>query len=143
MPSSVQSTVSTTRIASPPLIRGPLLITGVAGVAGLNALHWFREKYGDQITGQRPARNWPLRGPGIIGLDLEDIAATRELLVDGGYQAVVNCGGSCALKSCELDERMARRVNVESVGCLLDAMEGLPLRFIHLSIDLVYSGTRG
>lgn len=47
------------------------------------------------------------------------------------------------MKSCELDERMARRVNVESVGCLLDAMEDLPLRFIHLSIDLVYSGTRG
>jgi dTDP-4-dehydrorhamnose reductase len=138
MPSSVQSTVSATRLAAL-----PLLITGVAGVAGLNALHWFRDKYGDQVTGQRPARNWPLRGPGIIGLDLEDVAATRRLLVNGGYQAVVNCGGSCALKSCELDERMARRVNVESVGCLLDAMEDLPLRFIHLSIDLVYSGTRG
>ena len=121
----------------------PLLITGVAGVAGLNALHWFRQKYGNRVMGQRPSRNWPLRGPGIIGLDLEDVAATRKLISDQGIRSILNCGGSCALKSCELDERMARRVNVESVRCLLDAVEGMPVRLIHLSIDLVYSGKIG
>lgn len=121
----------------------PLLIAGVAGVAGLNALSWFRHRFGDQVIGQRPARNWPLRGPGIRGWDLEDISATRQLLQEQGIRAVLNCGGSCALKSCELDQQMARRVNVQTVDCLLQAMEGLPIRLVHLSIDLVYSGTRG
>ncbi|MFN9342925.1 MAG: SDR family oxidoreductase [Planctomycetota bacterium] len=121
----------------------PRLIAGIAGVAGLNALNWFRARYGDQVIGQRPARNWPLRGPGILGWDLEDVAATRQLLIDKGIRAVLNCGGSCALKSCELDAQMARRVNVQTVACLLDALEGLPIRLVHLSIDLVYSGTQG
>ncbi|MFN9750511.1 MAG: dTDP-4-dehydrorhamnose reductase, partial [Planctomycetota bacterium] len=68
----------------------PLLIAGIAGVAGLNALNWFRARYGDQVIGQRPARNWPLRGPGILGWDLEDVAATRQLLIDKGIRAVLN-----------------------------------------------------
>jgi dTDP-4-dehydrorhamnose reductase len=120
--------------------RLPLLITGVAGVAGLNALGFFRRRYGDAVVGQRPSKNWPLRGPGIVGFDLEDTAATRRYLVENQIQAVLNTGGSCALKSCELDTALAHRVNVQCVDSLLTAMDGLPIRFMHLSIDLVYSG---
>lgn len=138
----VLTRMSTSATPVPPPFGG-LLVAGVAGVAGLNALQWFRQRYGDYVSGQRPSRNWPLRGPGIVGVDLENISETRRLLEERQIGAVLNCGGSCALKSCELDEQMARRVNVESIRCLLDAMEGLPIRLVHLSIDLVYSGTRG
>lgn len=123
--------------------RLPLLITGVAGVAGLNALAFFRQRYGDACWGQRPIRNWPLNGPGILGFDLEDTAETRRQILAGGFRTILNCGGSCALKSCELDPQMAERVNVECVRSLLKALDGLPIRLLHLSIDLVYSGTRG
>ena len=123
--------------------RLPLLVTGVAGVSGFNALAFFRQRYGEQVLGQRPKKNWRLRGPGIVGLDLEDSEAIRRTIVEGGFRTVLNCGGSCALKSCELDEQMAVRVNVECVRSLLQAMHLLPIRFVHLSIDLVFSGTRG
>ena len=54
---------------SPPL---PLLITGIAGVAGYNAFHYFRRKYAGQVIGLRRANNWPLRGDGIEACDLHD-----------------------------------------------------------------------
>ena len=41
-------------LPDPPL---PLLITGVAGVAGYNALHYFRERYPGQVVGIRPCNN--------------------------------------------------------------------------------------
>ncbi len=123
--------------------RFPLLVAGVAGVAGLNALAYFRQRYGDQVIGQRPRKNWPLRGPGIVGLDLENTQATRRLLEEKRVRAILNTGGSCALKSCELDPLMAHRINVQCVDSLLQAIEGLPIRLVHLSIDLVFSGTRG
>lgn len=123
--------------------RLPLLITGVAGVAGFNAFAFFRQLYGDQVVGQRPQRNWPLSGPGIIGLDLENKSEIRSLIQSKQFKTVLNCGGSCALKGCELDPAMAERVNVAGVQSLLDAMEGTSIRFVHLSIDLVFSGTRG
>ena len=44
----------------------PLLITGVAGVAGYNALHYFRARYPGQVVAIRQADNWPLSGDGIV-----------------------------------------------------------------------------
>lgn len=121
--------------------RLPLLITGIAGVSGYNAFSYFRERYGNQVIGQRPKNNWPLSGPGIVGIDLEDESRIAELIEKNGIRTVLNCGGSCALKSCELDPVMARRVNVSGIASLLNAMKGRAIRFVHLSIDLVYSGT--
>ncbi len=123
--------------------RLPLLVTGVSGVAGLNAFAFFRERYGDQVMGQRPFKNWPLSGAGVVGVDLEDTMATRELIRAGKFKSILSCGGSCALKSCELDREMAQRVNVGSIESLLDAIDGQDIRLVHLSIDLVFSGRCG
>ncbi len=118
----------------------PVLITGVAGVAGFNAFHQFRERYGDQVIGQRTVRNWPLQVDGIVACDLTDTSSLVQLLEDNNIRTIINCGGSCALKACELDPAMAQRLNVERVKHLLDAICGTRIRLIHLSIDLVYSG---
>ncbi len=119
----------------------PVLVTGVAGVAGYNAFHYFRGLWGDQVIGQRPVNNWRLSGPGIEACNLEDRDGMRRLADKYRFRSVLSCGGSCALKSCELDPAMARRVNVIGVESLLDALEPWPQRLVHLSIDLVFSGT--
>jgi dTDP-4-dehydrorhamnose reductase len=126
-----------------PEIRLPLLITGIAGVAGYNALHYFRRRYGDQVVGLRPQRNWPLRGPGVVPCDVEDLDALKRLFDRYQFASVLNCAGSCALKSCEMDPQMAWRVNVEGLRNVLTVLEGQRNRLVHLSIDLVFSGTKG
>ena len=127
-----------------PLLRDqgrlPLLITGVAGVAGYNGFYHFRQKYGDQVLGQRPVRNWPLSDDGILGCDLEDYESLVRLIQRHRIRTIWNCGGSCALKSCELDPDMARRVNVHGIQTLLRAIRDTDIRLVHFSIDLVYSG---
>lgn len=125
-----------------PDIHLPMLITGIAGVAGYNAFAFFRQKYGDLVIGQRPTNNWPLSGPGIVGADLENEKDVRVLLATRRFKTVLNCGGSCALKGCELDPAMAERVNVQAVSSLVSNLPA-DVRFVHLSIDLVFSGTRG
>ena len=66
----------------------PLLITGVAGVAGYNALDYFAARYPGQVVGIRQADNWPLRGPHIVACDAEDrrelVRAVRPLAVSLG-----------------------------------------------------------
>ena len=118
----------------------PLLICGIAGVAGYNAFHHFREKFDQLVIGQRTVRNWPLQGEGIHGCDIENQAALNQLIDEHNIRTIFNCGGSCALKGCELDPAMAHRLNVERVQHLLDAISGTDIRLVHLSIDLVYSG---
>jgi dTDP-4-dehydrorhamnose reductase len=130
------------RLATLPDVQLPLLITGVAGVAGYNALEYFRRKYGEQVIGIRPVRNWRLQGPGIVACDAEDPDALARLFDRHAFASVLNCAGSCALKSCELDPLMAWRINVEGIRNLLHVVEASRTRLVHLSIDLVFSGTK-
>ncbi len=121
----------------------PLLITGVAGVAGYNAFHYLRRRYGRQVIGIRRKDNWPLRGEGIVPCDGDDRDQLARLFDKHQFTAVLNAEGTCKLKSCELDPRMAQRVNIQSVEAMLNVIGGTSTRLVHLSIDLVFSGTRG
>lgn len=119
----------------------PLLITGIAGVAGYNAFHYFRERFPGQVFGTRRPDNWPLSGEGIIACDAMDEAGWVKLFDEYRFRAVVNCEGSCKLKSCELDPEMAWRVNVGGARNLVRAIGRNKVRLVHFSIDLVFSGT--
>lgn len=121
----------------PPL---PMLITGIAGVPGYNALHYFRALYGDQVIGIRQPSMWPLIGEGVVACDVEDAQQVDALWEKYRFASLLNCGGSCRLKSCELDPAMAHRVNVTSTENLIRAAVRYDAQIIHLSIDLVYAG---
>jgi len=133
-----------TRAETPPTLQPPLplLITGVAGVAGYNAFHYFRERYPGQVIAIRQEDNWPLTGPGIVPCNAEDHGRLRALFDEHQFQSVLNCAGNCALRACELDTRLAWRTNVEGLINLLSIIVERDIRLVHLSIDLVFSGKR-
>ena len=118
----------------------PLLITGIAGVAGYNALAYFQGRYPGQVVGIRQEDNWPLSGPGIVPCNAEDRSALERLFDEYEFRAVLNCAGNCALKSCELDSRLAWRTNVEGMITLLSIAIERQVRLVHTSIDLVFAG---
>jgi dTDP-4-dehydrorhamnose reductase len=120
----------------------PLLITGVAGVAGYNAFHYFRARYPGQVVAIRQEDNWPLTGDGIVACNAEDHPRLRDLFAEYEFQSVLNCAGNCALRACELDSRLAWRTNVEGLINLLSIIVERDVRLVHLSIDLVFSGQR-
>jgi dTDP-4-dehydrorhamnose reductase len=126
-----------TSSSTPPL---PLLITGIAGVAGYNALAYFQRRYPGQVIGIRQHDNWRLVGEGVVACNAEDYGGLSRLFDKHHFAAVLDCAGNCALKSCELDPDMAWRINVDGVRNLLAITAGRNLRLVHLSIDLVFSG---
>src|SRR5580692_9366854 len=120
--------------------RLPVLITGISGVAGYNALAYFQQRYPGQVIGIRPTQTWQLVGDGVEPLDTEDRDGMLDLFRKRGFRSVLNTTGNCALKSCELDPNMARRTNVVSAANLVDMTVRFGCRLVHLSSDLVYSG---
>ena len=120
----------------------PLLITGVAGVAGYNAFHYFRARYPGQVIAIRQEDNWPLTTDGVVACNAEDHQRLRQLFDEYQFQSVLNCAGNCALRACELDSRLAWRTNVEGLINLLSIVVERDIRLVHLSVDLVYSGNR-
>ncbi|MCH5373559.1 MAG: NAD-dependent epimerase/dehydratase family protein, partial [Planctomycetes bacterium] len=109
----------------PPL---PLLVTGIAGVAGYNAFLHFRDRYPGRVVGTRRTDNWRLAGDGIAACDIHDHDGLKRLFDEHQFAAVLNCEGTCKLKSCELDPWLAWRVNVMGVQNLLGILEGTSAR---------------
>lgn len=129
-----------TRIDEP--IPLPILITGVAGVAGYNALDYFRARYPGQVIAIRQEDNWRLTGDGVVACDAENHQRLKALFDEYQFRSVLNCAGNCALKACELDTRLAWRTNVEGLINLLSIVVERDVRLVHLSVDLVFSGNR-
>jgi dTDP-4-dehydrorhamnose reductase len=133
-----------------PCVPLPLLITGLAGVPGYNAWHYFRERYPGQVVGVRQSDNWRLTGDGVVPCDAEDRDGLLRLFEQHRFRSVLDCSGNCALRACELAPHLAWRINFEGAKNLIDAIEqvyGDPARadsnaprLVRLSIDLVYSG---
>lgn len=120
--------------------RLPLLITGIAGVAGFNALPFFRQLFPGQVVGIRPRKTDRLTARDLIAMDAEDSAGMRDLFRAYRFRAVLNCAGNCALKACELDPAMAQQLNVASAETLVELVREYGARLVHLSSDLVFSG---
>lgn len=121
----------------------PLLITGVAGVAGYNALAYFTQRYPGQVVGIRQADNWPLRGANVVACDAEDRNELLRLFDRWQFRSVLDAAGNCALRACELDSRLAWRTNVEGLINLASIIADRDVRLVHASIDLVYGGRAG
>jgi dTDP-4-dehydrorhamnose reductase len=126
--------------AQPPL---PLLVTGITGVHGYQAFHYFSAKYPGQVVGIRPSTNELIDGPAVEVCDSADRQGLARLFDRYGVASVLDCGGNCALKPCELDPAMAWRINVVGVENLLAETVARRVRLVHLSVDLVYSGAAG
>jgi dTDP-4-dehydrorhamnose reductase len=122
--------------------RLPILVTGIAGVAGFDAFQVLRARYPGQVVGIRTAETWRLTGEGIVVCDLDDRETLVRLFETHRFASVLNASGNCALKKCELDPAMAWRINVTGVDYLLDIIQSTGTRLVHLSVDLVYSGIK-
>lgn len=120
--------------------RLPLLVTGVAGVTGYNALDYFHARYAGQVIGIRQQDNWRLAAPHIVACDAEDPVELGRLFDQYQFRSVLNCAGNCALRACELDTRLAWRTNVEGLTNLLSFVAEREARLVHTSIDLVFGG---
>lgn len=115
----------------------------MTGVAGYNAFLALRRRYPGQIVGIRPTKTVNLRGDGIVAIDAEDVQGLHRVFDEFGFRSVLNCVGSCALKSCELDPAMAHTLNVASAVAIAENVARHGARLVHLSTDLVYSGSDG
>ncbi len=137
------SSVVKLRMTNCKVMRLPLLITGITGVAGYHALFDFLQRHPGQVLGIRPTKTWQMVGPGVVPMDTEDEEGLLGLFRQHGFRSVLNTTGNCALKSCELDPEMAWRTNVLSAANVSRLACRFGARLVHCSSDLVFSGLKG
>lgn len=121
----------------------PILVTGVAGVAGYHAFFWLARRYPGQVFACRPQANTHVLGPAVLPCNIEDRSGLEALFRRYRFAAVLDAVGNCALKPCELEPKVAWTVNVEGLKNILAAAGRERPRIVRLSVDLVFSGKKG
>ncbi|ASV72781.1 dTDP-4-dehydrorhamnose reductase [Thermogutta terrifontis] len=120
----------------------PILVTGLAGVAGYHAFRWLSARYPGRVFGLIPARNPHVRGANVLCGNIEDRACLETLFRQYEFAAVLDAVGNCALKPCELEPKIAWMINVEGLKNILRAAGHHRPRIVRLSVDLVFSGKK-
>ncbi|MDB5048666.1 MAG: dTDP-4-dehydrorhamnose reductase [Fibrobacteres bacterium] len=124
----------------------PILVLGLPGVPGFNAFFNLRALYPGLTLGAGPPNAPELTaagspfGPGIVAADPENPRELAALFEAHDIKTVLDASGWCALKSCEFDPALARRLNVDIGRHAMEEARRRGARLIRLSTDLVFDG---
>ncbi|HLP39959.1 MAG TPA: sugar nucleotide-binding protein, partial [Fibrobacteria bacterium] len=124
----------------------PILVAGLPGVPGFNAFFNLRARYPGRVFGLAPPGVRSLEsaglpfGTGLLAADPEDPEDLERIFREHGFGAVLDASGWCALKPCERDPALARRLNVGIGMRLMAAARRFGARLVRLSTDLVFDG---
>ncbi|MEO6098226.1 MAG: sugar nucleotide-binding protein [Fibrobacteria bacterium] len=124
----------------------PILVLGLPGVPGFNIFFNLRALYPHKVFGAAPPNAPELTaaghrfGPGIVAADPENSRELEALFRIHNIRTVVDASGWCALKSCEFDPALARRLNVDIGRRAMELARDTGARLIRLSTDLVFDG---
>jgi dTDP-4-dehydrorhamnose reductase len=126
----------------------PVLVLGLPGVPGFNAFFHLRALYPGSVFGLAPPNAPELTAPGhrfgagILAADPENPKQVADLMDAHNIRTVVDASGWCALKPCELDPALGRRLNVDIGLIAMREAKRRGARLIRLSTDLVFDGLR-
>ena len=116
-----------------------LLITGASGLLGINlALEAMREH---EVVGvdRGKLKSAPFS---VVQADLSHKDAINSLIDTTQPDWLINCAALANLEKCEEDPVQARRLNTDLPAELAAACVKKDIRFVHISTDAVFDGTR-
>lgn len=76
------------------------------------------------------------------GLDITDEDAVNQFLSIGNYFALINCAAYTAVDKAESEKEIAFLINATGAGILAKAAKANNCRFVHLSTDFIFDGTK-
>ncbi len=119
-----------------------ILLTGASGLVGA-AFAEAAKRRGHHVVGVVGRATFSV--PGLAekrALDLENLAGVTALVLEVFPDAVVNCAAVSEPASCDADPARAQALNVALPALLAKLAHHLSARFVHVSTEQVFDGTR-
>ena len=116
-----------------------LLITGASGLLGINlAMEAIREH---KVIGlhRGKLKSAPFQ---VLNVDILNRKELHSILDKTQPDWLINCAALANLEACEKDPLQAKLLNSELPGELALACEKRGIRFVHISTDAVFDGTK-
>jgi len=116
-----------------------ILVTGASGLLGLNLSLMDWGKHTIVGVDRSKLADTPFE---LLKADLLDPQAFQRIFDAVHPDAIIHTAANANVDSCESDPDGARRLNAELPGELAAAAAQLGIRFIHISTDAVFDGTK-
>lgn len=118
-----------------------VLVTGASGLLGANLI---LEALADhQVVGVYHQHGMVVQGAEIVSSDLAQLGAARELLQTCQPDWVVHAAAATNMEACEVDAKMAFRLNCDMADLVAEAARETGAGLIHISTDAVFDGQQG
>lgn len=78
--------------------------------------------------------------PETLALDITDVAAVRDFVVQNGVDVIVNCAAYTDVNKAETDVEKCALINAEAPGILASVMKERGGLLVHVSTDYVFDG---
>lgn len=122
-------------------LKGPILVTGASGFVGANLFKMVLAQRSDVFALVRREKGWRLADiddENVIALDLNDSAATKNLVGSLGMKTVFDCA-SYGAYSFEEDPSLIYRTNHQSLVEFVTLLQGQPLAaYVHAGSSSEY-----
>ena len=118
-----------------------LLVTGATGLLGGAIVREASARYEVRGWARRPQRG-AVPAP-MSTVDVTDGAAVKRAMESWNPDVVIHAGAMTSIAACEADPAQAQAVNVDGTAHVLKALAGCPARFLYISTDSVFDGSRG
>jgi dTDP-4-dehydrorhamnose reductase len=120
-----------------------IFLTGASGLVG-SAFARAAQRRGHRVTGTVGSFAGPIEGlVQQLTLDLTHEGNTTAAVLDAFPEAIVNCAAISVPEQCEAQPALAQAMNVALPATLARLAHHVSARFIHLSSEQVFDGTKG
>jgi dTDP-4-dehydrorhamnose reductase len=118
------------------------LVTGASGLLGGYLVRHLRAA-GEPVVAWSGSHATDVVGQPLDRVDLTDPAAVAVAFDAARPEAVIHAAAVARVDECRREPDKARRVNVDGSRHLAELAAGTGARFVYVSTDLVFDGTRG
>jgi len=128
-------------------MRKKILITGSNGLLGQKLVYRLLKEAGVEVIATSKGENRLKHQSGYIynPMDVTDAQAVKDVLLKHAPDVVINTAAMTNVDACETERDACRKLNVDAVEYIIDAMKLLPgsPQLIHLSTDFIFDGNNG
>lgn len=118
------------------------LVTGATGFLGAN-LGAFLKGRAHRIGASRQGHPATPLYDDWVAADLAEQSSLIDVIAERRPDVVVHAAALASHEECEADPRLAERINADATGALAEAAAEAGSRFVLISTDAVFDGSRG
>jgi dTDP-4-dehydrorhamnose reductase len=120
-----------------------IIVAGISGLVGSHLAHRLDKRLEIVGLSRKPDKYPLMENITPISLDITHEKALTSFLDNSEYDIIINCAALTDVDLCEIDRRLAMKLNTEASAIMAEHCKKRDRLLIHLSTDYIFDGKAG